>query len=329
MPKYLITGGTGSFGNHITSELLKEENNTVVILSRDEKKQEEMRFKFSNENLKFKIGDIRDFRTCLEATEGMDHVFNAAALKQVPSVELNPFEAVKTNIMGAQNVLDAATKSDVQSLVMLSTDKAVYPINAMGVSKSMMEKLAIAKARDNISNGKNTKISVTRYGNVMSSRGSVIPLFLKKIENSEKITVTNMEMTRFMMSLQESVDLVKYAFQHANGGEIFIQKTDSTTLKNLIMALELHTERRLEVDIIGIRHGEKMHETLASAEEMAFADDCGTYWRISADLRSLIYSSQNKRTPLVHGSQSIDSGTSKILSPKELLNKMRFAGILA
>ena len=284
----LITGGTGSFGNAVLKRLLKEKISEIRILSRDEKKQEDLRNKINNEKVKFHIGDVRDYRSVLDSIKGVDYVFHAAALKQVPSCEFYPMEAVKTNIIGAENVLNAAIDQEVKRCVVLSTDKAVYPINAMGMTKALMEKIMISKSRQ--CNPKKTIICATRYGNVMATRGSVIPLFVKQILSGKPITITNPNMTRFLMSVEESVDLVYYAFAKASPGDIFIHKAPACTIKNLLKALkELLNKNNVE-KIIGIRHGEKIHETLVSKEEMLRAQDLKKYFRISADSRDLNYS---------------------------------------
>ena len=282
----LITGGTGSFGNafvqHIKSEDLKE----IRIFSRDEKKQEDMRKQYNSSKLKFYIGDVRDHNSVLNAMRGVDHVFHAAALKQVPSCEFHPIQAVKTNIIGTENVLECAIVCDVKRVVCLSTDKAVYPINSMGISKAMMEKVAIAKSR----NSNSTVICVIRYGNVMASRGSVIPLFVEQIRSSNPLTITNPKMTRFMMSLPDAVNLVLYAFNNGNSGDIFIQKAPAATIETLAIALSTILEvPEHKLNIIGTRHGEKLYETLLTREEMIFAEDLGDYYRIKPDLRDLNY----------------------------------------
>ena len=282
----LITGGTGSFGNafvqHIKSEDLKE----IRIFSRDEKKQEDMRKHYNSSKLKFYIGDVRDHNSVLNAMRGVDHVFHAAALKQVPSCEFHPIQAVKTNIIGTENVLECAIVCDVKRVVCLSTDKAVYPINSMGISKAMMEKVAIAKSR----NSNSTVICVIRYGNVMASRGSVIPLFVEQIRSSNPLTITNPKMTRFMMSLPDAVNLVLYAFNNGNSGDIFIQKAPAATIETLALALTTILEvPEHKLNIIGTRHGEKLYETLLTREEMIFAEDLGDYYRIKPDLRDLNY----------------------------------------
>ena len=282
----LITGGTGSFGNAVLRRFLDSELSEIRILSRDEKKQDDMRKKYNNPKLKFYIGDVRDYQSVLNAVRGVDFIFHAAALKQVPSCEFHPLEAVKTNILGTENVLEAAISCRVKRVVCLSTDKAVYPINAMGISKAMMEKVTVAKARSSIE----TVICVTRYGNVMASRGSVIPLFVDQIRAGKPLTVTDPSMTRFMMTLDDAVDLVLFAFKHGKPGEIFVQKAQAATIKTLVYALtDLMGVPNREVHIMGTRHGEKLFEALLSREEMAAAEDLGDYYRVPPDLRDLNY----------------------------------------
>jgi UDP-N-acetylglucosamine 4,6-dehydratase len=284
--KLLITGGTGSFGNAVLSRFLSSDVSEIRVFSRDEKKQDDMRKRYNSPKLKFYIGDVRDYQSVLNAVRGADFVFHAAALKQVPSCEFHPLEAVKTNILGTENVLEAAINAGVERVICLSTDKAVYPINAMGISKAMMEKVAVAKSRS--ANG--TVICATRYGNVMASRGSVIPLFVDQIRAGQPITVTDPNMTRFMMTLDDAVDLVLYAFEHGNPGEIFVQKAPAATIKTLAHALtELLKVPEHEVREIGTRHGEKLFEVLLSREEMAAAEDLGDYFRVPPDLRDLNY----------------------------------------
>lgn len=283
--KLLITGGTGSFGNTVLKSYLKSDIKEIIIFSRDEKKQEDMRLLYNDDKLKFVLGDVRCKDSLIGALNEVDYVFHAAALKQVPSAEFNAFEAVKTNILGTQNIIDAAIISNVSSLVVLSTDKAVYPINAMGISKAMGEKLVYSASTKDIS----TKISCTRYGNVMASRGSVIPLFIDRIMNAEEVTVTDMDMTRFLMSLDESVDLVSYAFSNAKNGDLFVRKSPAATVEVLLHAIEKICNKKARVKLIGSRHGEKKHETLVSREELIRAQDLGDYYRIHADNRSLNY----------------------------------------
>lgn len=282
----LITGGTGSFGNAVLRRFLDSDLREIRILSRDEKKQDDMRKKYNSPKLKFYIGDVRDPQSVLNAVRGVHYIFHAAALKQVPSCEFHPMEAVKTNVLGTENVLEAAIQCGVKRVVCLSTDKAVYPINAMGISKGMMEKVAVAKSRS--SNG--TVINVTRYGNVMCSRGSVIPLFVDQVRAGQAITITDPNMTRFMMTLDDAVDLVLYAFEHGQPGEIFVQKAPAATIEVLAQALTgLLGKPEHEVRVIGTRHGEKLYEALLSREEMAAAVDLGGYYRVPPDLRDLNY----------------------------------------
>lgn len=283
----MITGGTGSFGNAILKRILKTEIKEVRIFSRDEKKQEDMRIFFNNPKLKFYIGDVRNYDSIFEALNGVDYVFHAAALKQVPSCEFYPMEAVRTNVLGAENVMNAALARSVKRVIVLSTDKAVYPINAMGMSKAMMEKLMVAKSRMHSESG--TVFCATRYGNVMASRGSVIPLFVDQLKADKSITITEPSMTRFLMSLEDSVDLVFHAFQHGHQGDIFVQKAPASTIRDLAEALKSIFNKSSEIRFIGIRHGEKLYESLVSAEEMAKAEDIGRYYRIPADHRDLNY----------------------------------------
>jgi UDP-glucose 4-epimerase len=285
----LITGGTGSFGNAILKGFLNSELKEIRIFSRDEKKQEDMRIEYQNDKLNFVIGDIRDFESINDAMSGVDYVFHAAALKQVPSCEFFPMQAVYTNISGAENVLEAAARNNVERLVVLSTDKAVYPINAMGISKAMMEKLAVSKARDPRVQKVNAVYTATRYGNVMASRGSIIPLFIKQIKTGKPLTITNPDMTRFMMSLDDAVELVMYAFQNGNPGDIFVQKSPSATIQVLAEALQELFNANDEIKIIGERHAEKLYETLCSKEEMSKAEDLGKFYRVPADFRDLNY----------------------------------------
>lgn len=285
----LITGGTGSFGNAMLKGFLNSELKEIRIFSRDEKKQEDMRIEYKNDKLNFIIGDVRDFESINNAMNGANFVFHAAALKQVPSCEFYPMQAVKTNILGAENVLEAAARNNVERVVVLSTDKAVYPINAMGISKAFMEKLAVAKARDARVGHANAIYTATRYGNVMCSRGSIIPLFIKQIKEGKALTITNPKMTRFMMSLEDSVNLVMYAFKHGNPGDIFVQKSPGATIADLAQALKELFNADNEIKIIGERHAEKMYESLCSKEEMSKADDLGDFYRVPADFRDLNY----------------------------------------
>ncbi|AMK75114.1 MULTISPECIES: polysaccharide biosynthesis protein [Methylomonas] len=283
----MIVGGTGSFGNAVLKRCLNTAVREIRIFSRDEKKQEDMRIAINNPKLKFYIGDIRNYSSINEAMKGVDYVFHAAALKQVPSCEFYPMEAVRTNILGAENVMNAAIANHVDRVVVLSTDKAVYPINAMGLSKAMMEKLMVAKSR--MRNEGETVLCATRYGNVMASRGSVIPLFVNQLKEGKPMTITDPAMTRFLMSLEDSVDLVLYAFEHGRQGDIFVQKAPASTVEVLVQALKSIFEKDNEVRVIGTRHGEKLYETLVSREEMAKAEDMGQYYRIPADNRDLNY----------------------------------------
>lgn len=283
----LITGGTGSFGNAVLSHFLHSDFAEIRVFSRDEKKQEDMRLAFRNDKLKFHIGDVRDYDSVHDALRGVDYVFHAAALKQVPSCEFYPMEAIKTNVIGAENVMRAAIDHGVRRCVVLSTDKAVYPINAMGLSKAMMEKVMVAKSR--LCDPARTVLCATRYGNVMASRGSVIPLFIQQLQEGRPLTLTDPAMTRFLMSLTESVELVLYAFTHARPGDIFVQKAPASTVGDLAEALRQLLERTNPVKVIGTRHGEKLYESLVSREEMARAEDLGGYYRIPADSRDLNY----------------------------------------
>lgn len=283
----MITGGTGSFGNTVLKRFLLTDVREIRIFSRDEKKQEEMRIALNNPKLKFHIGDVRDYDSVHQAMKGVDYVFHAAALKQVPSCEFYPMEAVRTNVIGTENVMNAATANGVKRLVVLSTDKAVYPINAMGISKAMAEKLMVAKAR--VQGETETVLCATRYGNVMASRGSVIPLFVSQLKEGKALTVTDPNMTRFLMSLEDSVDLVLYAFEHGAQGDIFVHKAPASTVADLAQALKELFNREESTRVIGTRHGEKLYESLISREEMAKAQDMGGYYRIPADNRDLNY----------------------------------------
>ena len=283
----MITGGTGSFGSTVVRRFLKSGVREIRIFSRDEKKQEDMRIALKDDKAKFYIGDVRNYDSVHQAMHGVDYVFHAAALKQVPSCEFYPMEAVRTNVLGAENVLNAAVANGVKRVVVLSTDKAVYPINAMGISKAMMEKLMVAKAR--LRSEGETVLCATRYGNVMASRGSVIPLFIDLIKSGKPLTVTDPEMTRFLMSLEDSVDLVMHAFEHAKQGDIFVQKAPASTVGDLAQALKALFSADNSIQIIGTRHGEKLYESLLSREEMARAEDMNRYYRIPSDDRDLNY----------------------------------------
>ena len=284
--KLLITGGTGSFGNAVLNRFLDTKHfSEIRIFSRDEKKQDDMRNLYKNEKIKFYIGDVRDYSSLEKAMKGIDYVFHAAALKQVPSCEFFPIEATKTNVLGTQNVIDAAEFNNVSKVICLSTDKAAYPINAMGISKALMEKVAVAASRNCI----NTTVCLTRYGNVMASRGSVIPLFIDQIKNKESITITNPKMTRFLMSLDEAVELVLFAFENGNSGDLFVNKAPAATIGDLAKALKEIFNVENKIKIIGTRHGEKLYETLCTREEMNKAEDMGNFYRIPSDNRDLNY----------------------------------------
>lgn len=283
----LITGGTGSFGNAVLNRFLNTDIKEIRIFSRDEKKQEDMRIKYKDDKIKFYIGDVRDYRSIDDAMDGVDYIFHAAALKQVPSCEFYPIQAVKTNILGTENVLEAAINHNVKKVIVLSTDKAAYPINAMGMSKAMMEKVAVAKGRD--LKPDQTIICRTRYGNVMASRGSVIPLFCDQIAEGKALTITNSDMTRFMMTLEDAVDLVIYAFEHGEQGDLFVQKAPAATIDTLAKAVKELKHSDLPINCIGTRHGEKLYEVLVTKEEMVNAIDMGEYYRIPADNRNLNY----------------------------------------
>ena len=283
----LITGGTGSFGNAVLRRFLDTDIKEIRIFSRDEKKQDDMRKKYNDDKLKFYLGDVRDVNSVKDAVRGVDFIFHAAALKQVPSCEFYPMQAVQTNVIGTENILNAAIDAEVKRVIVLSTDKAVYPINAMGVSKAMMERVAVAKSR----NVENTMIACTRYGNVMASRGSVIPLFMEQIKNNQTITITDPAMTRFMMSLDQAVELVLFAFKNGESGDIFVQKAPASTVELLANTLKnMLGKPEHEVKVIGTRHGEKLYETLLTKEEMVKAIDMGEYYRIPSDNRDLNYS---------------------------------------
>ncbi|HBB9037968.1 UDP-N-acetylglucosamine 4,6-dehydratase/5-epimerase [Escherichia coli] len=323
----LITGGTGSFGNAVLNRFLDTDIAEIRIFSRDEKKQDDMRKKYNNQKLKFYIGDVRDYRSILNATRGVDFIYHAAALKQVPSCEFHPMEAVKTNILGTENVLEAAIANEVKRVVCLSTDKAVYPINAMGISKAMMEKVMVAKSR-NVDRNK-TVICGTRYGNVMASRGSVIPLFVDLIRAGKPLTITDPNMTRFMMTLEDAVDLVLYAFEHGNNGDIFVQKAPAATIDTLAIALkELLNVPDHPVNVIGTRHGEKLYEALLSREEMIAAIDMGDYYRVSPDLRDLNYGKYveqgDSRISEIEDYNSHNTQRLDVEGMKELLLKLAF-----
>ena len=324
----LITGGTGSFGNAVMRRFINADLNEIRILSRDEKKQDDMRKKYSNHKIKFYIGDVRDYQSVLNSVRGVDFIYHAAALKQVPSCEFHPLEAVKTNVLGTENVLEAAINCAVKKVVCLSTDKAVYPINAMGISKAMMEKVIVAKSRTITS----TVICVTRYGNVMASRGSVIPLFVEQVLAGMPITITDPSMTRFMMTLEDAVDLVLYAFTHGKNGDIFVQKAPAATVEVLATAiLELMGKPSHPINVMGTRHGEKLYEALLGKEEMANAEDLGAYFRLPPDARDLNYAKfveegERRITQSTHGEDYNSHNTTRldVEGMKALLLKLDF-----
>lgn len=318
----LITGGTGSFGNTVLKGLLNQGLKEIRIFSRDEKKQEDMRIAFQNPILKFYIGDVRDQHSVSNAMRGVDYVFHAAALKQVPSCEFFPLEATKTNVMGTANVIQAAIEHKVKKVICLSTDKAAYPINAMGISKALMEKVAIAESRNISSEG--PVICVTRYGNVMASRGSVIPLFIKQIKENKALTITDPNMTRFMMSLDEAVDLVLYAFENGRQGDLFVQKSPACTVKTLAEAMRNLFKSEVDIAIMGARHGEKLHETLLTREEFARAEDMGQYYRVTADVRDLNYSKYlEEGDPSLLNIYEYNSSNTEQLSVSDTIRKLR------
>jgi UDP-N-acetylglucosamine 4,6-dehydratase/5-epimerase len=322
----MITGGTGSFGNTVLKRFLSTDVREIRVFSRDEKKQDEMRLAINDDKLKFYLGDIRDYSSIYSALKGVDYVFHAAALKQVPSCEFYPIEAVKTNVMGTENVLNASIAQKVSRVVVLSTDKAVYPINAMGISKAMAEKVMVAKSR--MQEQSETVLCATRYGNVMASRGSVIPLFVDQLKNNKEITITDPNMTRFLMSLDDSVDLVLHAFEHAKQGDIFVQKSPASTVADLAGALKQMFNKNSPIRIIGTRHGEKLYESLISREEMAHADDMGRYYRIPADNRDLNYAKffSDGETVVSESQDYTSHNTERLDIPKikELLMKLEY-----
>jgi UDP-N-acetylglucosamine 4,6-dehydratase/5-epimerase len=317
----MITGGTGSFGHTVLKRFLDTDIREIRVFSRDEKKQEDMRISLANDKVKFYIGDVRDYNSLSQALVGVDYIFHAAALKQVPSCEFYPMEAVKTNVLGTDNVLTAAFANRIKRVVVLSTDKAVYPINAMGISKAMAEKILVAKSRMIPELG--SVICATRYGNVMASRGSVIPLFVNQLKSGEPLTVTDPNMTRFLMSLEDSVDLVLHAFEHAHQGDIFVQKSPASTIRDLAIALKEIFGKQNEIKTIGTRQGEKLYESLISREEMAKAEDMGRYFRIPADNRDLNY-----KKYFVEGEQHISELDDYTSHNTEQLNVVRVKEIL-
>ena len=314
----LITGGTGSFGNAVLRRFINEDFKEIRIFSRDEKKQDEMRHKLNNPKVNFIIGDIRDFESINNAMAGVDYVFSAAALKQVPSCEFYPMQAVRTNVIGSENVLEAAVRNKVQRVVVLSTDKAAYPVNTMGMTKALMEKLAISKSRDPRLKEYGGVICATRYGNVMCSRGSIIPLFIEQIKAGKPMTITVPEMTRYMMSLDEAVDLVMFAFKNANSGDLFVQKAPAATIETLAQAVRELFNADNEIQIIGARHGEKMYETLCTSEEMSKAEDLGDFFRVPADLRDLNYSNYVDKFGHRFDIPDYNSDNAKILNVDEM-----------
>src|SRR5574344_79336 len=323
----LITGGTGSFGNAVLKRFLNSDIKEIRIFSRDEKKQDDMRHHLQNPKVKFYIGDVRDKRSVDGVMPGVDYIFSAAALKQVPSCEFFPLQAVRTNVLGTDNVLDAAIENKVKSVVVLSTDKAAYPINAMGISKAMMEKVAVAKGRELGENAETTSCC-TRYGNVMGSRGSVIPLWVEQMKAGQPITITDPNMTRFMMTLDDAVDLVVYAFQHASNGDLFVQKAPAATLNVLATALKELYHSNTEVKTIGTRHGEKLYETLVTREEMVRAIDMGEYYRIPCDTRDLNYdkffTQGNAEVSKIEDYHSHNTKRLDVEGMKQLLLKLEF-----
>lgn len=320
----LITGGTGSFGNAVLKRFLDTNIKEIRVFSRDEKKQEDMRIKYKNDKIKFYIGNVRDYRSVEDAMDGVDYIFHAAALKQVPSCEFFPVEAVKTNVLGTDNVLEAAINKGVKKVIVLSTDKAAYPINAMGMSKAMMEKVAIAKGR-NVKDGQ-TIICRTRYGNVMASRGSVIPLFCDQIDKGLPLTITNGDMTRFMMTLEDAVNLVIYAFEHGEQGDLFVQKAPAATIDTLAQAIKELKHSDAPINCIGTRHGEKMYEVLVTKEEMLNAEDLGDYYRVKSDNRNLNYQKYenvgNKDLSTIEEYNSDNTRRLDVEGMKELLLKL-------
>lgn len=314
----MITGGTGSFGNAVLRHFVNSDLKEIRIFSRDEKKQEDMRIEYKNDKLNFIIGNIRDFDSINNAIAGVDYVFHAAALKQVPSCEFYPMQAIRTNLYGAENVFEAAARNNVKKVVVLSTDKAAYPINAMGMTKALMEKLAISKARDARFQANGGVICATRYGNVMCSRGSIIPLFIKQIKEGLPLTVTEPNMTRFMMSLDEAVDLVLFAFENANPGDLFVQKAPAATIHDLAIAVKELFNADNEVRVIGPRHGEKMYETLCTKEEMSKATDMGNFYRVPADFRDLNYTKYIDRDYPRLMSEEYNSENTRRLNVNEL-----------
>lgn len=324
----LITGGTGSFGSTVLSRFADSDVAEIRVFSRDEKKQEDLRLKLNNDKVKFYIGDVREYTSVRDAMRGVDYVFHAAALKQVPSCEFYPMEAIRTNVLGAENVMNAAIENSVQKVVVLSTDKAVYPINAMGMSKALMEKLMVAKSRQRTEGG--TVFCATRYGNVMASRGSVIPLFVNQIRSGRPLTVTDPAMTRFLMSLHESVELVLHAFQEGRQGDIFVQKSPASTIADLATAIMQMIDREVPIKVIGTRHGEKLYETLVAREEVVRSEDDGAYFRIPADDRDLNYSkffeAGELKVSMVDDYTSHNTNRLDVMGTIEVLKKLELFG---
>lgn len=316
----LITGGTGSFGNAVLDRFLDTDIGEIRIFSRDEKKQDDMRHKYQNSKIKFYIGDVRDLDSIKNAMHGVDFVFHAAALKQVPSCEFSPMEAVKTNVIGTENVLTASIDAGVKKVICLSTDKAAYPVNAMGTSKAMMEKVFVAKSR--IISPEKTLICGTRYGNVMCSRGSVIPLFIEQIKAGKQLTITDLEMTRFIMSLEEAVELVLFAFENAKSGDIMVQKAPACTIAVLAQAVKELLGVDNEIKVIGIRHGEKKYETLLTNEECGNAVDMGNFYRVPADMRGLNYNNSNDDEPETTGLSEFNSNNTDLLDVEQVKEKL-------
>tara|TARA_B100001057_G_scaffold270798_1_gene270945 strand:+ start:1280 stop:2290 length:1011 start_codon:yes stop_codon:yes gene_type:complete len=318
--KVLISGGTGSFGTQMLKSLIKTKVNEIRIFSRDEKKQEDLRRSITDKRVNYVIGDVKDYNSTLSSTKNIDYVFQAAALKQVPTCEFFPMEAYKTNVMGTSNIIDASIHNNVKKIIVLSTDKAVYPINAMGISKAMMEKVAIAKSRDMATKKINCSICVTRYGNVMFSRGSLIPFLIDKILKGEELTLTDPSMTRFLMSLENSVELVKEAFLNAKNGDTYIQKSPSATILNIAKALLKIFKKNNKIKVIGPRHGEKLHESLCTSEEKSKAINKNKYYRIPADLRNINYDIHSKKNNLFNLVEPYSSNNTKILDLNELVH---------
>ena len=319
----LISGGTGSFGTEMLRFLIKTNVNEIRILSRDEKKQEDLRRSIKDNRVNYIIGDVRDYKSVLSSTRKVDYVFQAAALKQVPTCEFFPLEAYKTNVLGTSNIIDASIENKVKKIVILSTDKAVYPINAMGISKAMMEKVAIAKARENELKKIKTSICITRYGNVMFSRGSLIPFLIDRIKKNETLTLTDPSMTRFLMSLDDSVNLVKEAFLNGNNGDIYVQKAPASNIKNIALCLLKIFNKKNNISIIGPRHGEKVHESLCSSEEMSKAINLKKYFRIPADLRNINYDIHNKKNNIFKYKDSYNSANTQMLNERQLIKLLQ------